>query len=184
MVSTAPTRNVCLFETNKSSAYTWFQLLSASIFWKNPNNWGTKGYNNGEKFDWKDCKGFQGPMRTDEIKPILIGKYKHAAYKTCYWTGQSLRTGGRRQCYKHNFGIKSHQCIQSTSFRGCNIACSFCWRDVEGRQYSFPKLDEPSEIAEQLISTQSHIIEKSLPDSLENYETMICVVQILSRGLV
>ncbi len=121
-------------------------------------------------------------MRTDEIKPILIGKYKHAAYKTCYWTGQSLRTGGRRQCYKHNFGIKSHQCIQSTSFRGCNIACSFCWRDVEGRQYSFPKLDEPSEIAEQLISTQSHIIEKSLPDSLENYETMIRVVQMLSCG--
>ncbi|HXQ91558.1 MAG TPA: hypothetical protein VN739_01030, partial [Nitrososphaerales archaeon] len=76
----------------------------------------------------------------------MIGKYKHAAYKPCYWTEQSLRTGGRRQCYKHDFGIKSHQCIQSTSFRGCNIACSFCWRDVEGRQHSFQKLDEPVEI--------------------------------------
>ena len=114
---------------------------------------------------------------------ILIGKYKHAAYKPCYWTEQSLRTGGRRQCYKHDFGIKSHLCIQSTSFRGCNIACSFCWRDVEGRQHSFQHLDQPSEIAEQLISEQSYIIEQSLPYALDNYETMVKLFQILSdRG--
>ena len=115
-------------------------------------------------------------------REILIGKYKHAAYKTCYWTAQSLRTGGRRQCYKHVFGIKSHLCIQSTSFRGCNIACSFCWRDVEGRQYSFPQIDEPEEIAEQLIREQTYIIEQSLPDALSNYENMISVVQCLCTG--
>jgi wyosine [tRNA(Phe)-imidazoG37] synthetase (radical SAM superfamily) len=116
-------------------------------------------------------------------REILIGKYGHAAYKPCYWTEQSLRTGGRRQCYKHNFGIKSHQCIQSTSFRGCNIACSFCWRDVEGRQHSFQKLDEPQEIAEQLISEQSAIIEQHLPFALDNYENMIKVVYTLgSQG--
>ena len=114
-------------------------------------------------------------------REILIGKYKHAAYKTCYWTAQSLRTGGRRQCYKHGFGIKSHLCIQSTSFRGCNIACSFCWRDVEGRQHSFPKTDEPEEIAQQLIQEQSYIIEQSLPDALSNYENMILIVQFLSK---
>ena len=113
-------------------------------------------------------------------REILIGKYKHAAYKPCYWTEQSLRTGGRRQCYKHDFGIKSHMCIQSTSFRGCNIACSFCWRDVEGRQHSFQKLDEPSQIAKELLDKQTAIIEESLPFALDNYDNMIKVVHSLS----
>lgn len=115
-------------------------------------------------------------------REILIGKYKHAAYKTCYWTVQSLRTGGRRHCYKHPFGIKSHLCIQSTSFRGCNIACSFCWRDVEGRQHNFQNLDAPIEIAEQLVNEQTFVIEQSLPDSLENYENMIMLVQSLGSA--
>jgi wyosine [tRNA(Phe)-imidazoG37] synthetase (radical SAM superfamily) len=114
-------------------------------------------------------------------REVLIGKYKHAAYKPCYWTEQSLRTGGRRQCYKHDFGIKSHQCIQSTSFRGCNIACSFCWRDVEGRQHSFQKLDEPAQIAEELVETQSSIIQENLPYALDNYENMIKIVFALSQ---
>jgi wyosine [tRNA(Phe)-imidazoG37] synthetase (radical SAM superfamily) len=115
-------------------------------------------------------------------REILIGKYKHAAYKPCYWTEQSLRTGGRRQCYKHDFGIKSHQCIQSTSFRGCNIACSFCWRDVEGRQHSFQRLDEPKQIAEELVNTQTSIIGESLPYALDNYENMIKIVYALSES--
>ncbi|MDG6904395.1 MAG: radical SAM protein [Nitrososphaerota archaeon] len=115
-------------------------------------------------------------------REILIGKYKHAAYKPCYWTEQSLRTGGRRQCYKHDFGIKSHQCIQSTSFRGCNIACTFCWRDVEGRQHSFRYQDEPETIAEELVQYQKALIEQSLPFALDNYENMIKVVQTLSQG--
>jgi wyosine [tRNA(Phe)-imidazoG37] synthetase (radical SAM superfamily) len=121
-------------------------------------------------------------MQIDEVKPILIGKYKHAAYKPCYWTAQSLRTGGRRQCYKHNFGIKSHLCIQSTSFRGCNIACSFCWRDVEGRQHTFEKLDEPIEIADELVETQADLIEHSLPSALENYDNMVKILAVLSHG--
>jgi wyosine [tRNA(Phe)-imidazoG37] synthetase (radical SAM superfamily) len=112
-------------------------------------------------------------------REILIGKYGHAAYKPCYWTEQSLRTGGRRQCYKHDFGIKSHQCIQSTSFRGCNIACSFCWRDVEGRQHSFEHLDEPSTIASELIERQRALIEQSLPYSLDNYDNMIKIVHAM-----
>ncbi|MDG6994352.1 MAG: radical SAM protein [Nitrososphaerota archaeon] len=114
-------------------------------------------------------------------REVLIGKHKHAAYKPCYWTEQSLRTGGRRQCYKHDFGIKSHQCIQSTSFRGCNIACSFCWRDVEGRQHNFQKVDKPEAIAEQLVSKQQAIIEQSLPFALDNYENMVKVVFALSK---
>ncbi|MHB8566904.1 MAG: radical SAM protein [Nitrososphaerales archaeon] len=115
-------------------------------------------------------------------REILIGKYKHAAYKACYWTEQSLRTGGRRQCYKHDFGIKSHQCIQSTSFRGCNIACTFCWRDVEERQHSFENIDEPSDIAGELILTQKNLIEQSLPFALENCDNMGKIVFALSGG--
>jgi len=114
-------------------------------------------------------------------REILIGEYKHAAYKPCYWTEQSLRTGGRRQCYKHDFGIKSHQCIQSTSFRGCNIACSFCWRDVEGRQHSFKNLDAPEEIAKELILSQTDLIEHHLPFALDNQENMIRVAYTLSK---
>ena len=113
-------------------------------------------------------------------REILIGKYKHAAYKPCYWTDQSLRTGGRRHCYKHGFGIDSHMCIQSTSFRGCNIACSFCWRDIEGREYSFPKVDSPSDIANQLILEQTALIEQNLPFALDNYENMIGIVHALA----
>lgn len=115
-------------------------------------------------------------------REILIGKYKHAAYKPCYWTEQSLRTGGRRQCYKHDFGIKSHQCIQSTSFRGCNIACAFCWRDVEGRQHAFEKTDEPELIAEELIQRQRALIEESLPYCLDNYENMVKLVYALAKA--
>jgi wyosine [tRNA(Phe)-imidazoG37] synthetase (radical SAM superfamily) len=114
-------------------------------------------------------------------REILIGRYKHAAYKPCYWTEQSLRTGGRRQCYKHDFGIKSHQCIQSTSFRGCNIACTFCWRDVEGRQHSFKYLDEPETIADELVENQKALIEQDLPFALDNYENMIKIVHTLSQ---
>ncbi len=115
-------------------------------------------------------------------REILIGKYKHAAYKPCYWTEQSLRTGGRRQCYKHDFGIKSHQCIQSTSFRGCNIACTFCWRDVEERQHSFENTDDPSLIASELVSTQKSLIEQNLPFALANHENMIKMVATLGDG--
>jgi len=114
-------------------------------------------------------------------REILIGKYKHAAYKPCYWTEQSLRTGGRRQCYKHDFGIKSHQCIQSTSFRGCNIACTFCWRDVEGRQHTFQHLDEPLPIAEELVENQQTLIEQHLPFALDNYENMIKIIHLLGK---
>jgi Radical SAM superfamily len=43
-------------------------------------------------------------------------------------------------------------------------------------------MDEPEEIAEQLIEEQSYIIELSLPDALSNYENMVSVVHTLSKG--
>jgi wyosine [tRNA(Phe)-imidazoG37] synthetase (radical SAM superfamily) len=112
----------------------------------------------------------------------LVGKYGHAAYKTCYWTEQKLRTGGRRGCYKSPFGIQSHLCMQSTSFRGCNLGCVFCWRNVEERQHSHPLLDEPSTIVEQIISEQIAVVEESLPKSIENYYNMGRILFHLNSG--
>lgn len=114
-------------------------------------------------------------------REVLIGKYKHAAYKPCYWFEQSLRTGGRRMCYKSPFGIKSHLCIQSTTYKGCNLQCVFCWRDVEARQKSYRFFDEPVEIVDDLIKNQILIVTESLKRSLENYENMISIVGVLSN---
>jgi Radical SAM superfamily len=52
---------------------------------------------------------------------------------------------------------------------------------VEGRQHSFPQLDEPGEIAEQLVLEQRAIIEQHLPFALDNYENMIRVVHTLGK---
>ncbi len=114
-------------------------------------------------------------------REILIGKYKHAAYKPCYWFEQSLRTGGRRMCYKSPFGIKSHLCIQSTTYKGCNLQCVFCWRDVEGRQRAYKFFDEPVKIVDDLIKNQVLIVSESLKKSLENYDNMIYIVKALSN---
>ncbi|MGB9728828.1 MAG: radical SAM protein [Thermoprotei archaeon] len=114
-------------------------------------------------------------------REILIGKYKHAAYKPCYWFEQSLRTGGRRMCYKSPFGIKSHLCIQSTTYKGCNLQCVFCWRNVEARERSYRFFDEPEEIVNNLIKNQVLIVTESLKKSLENYENMILIVKTLSN---
>ncbi len=61
------------------------------------------------------------------------------------------------------------------------MACSFCWRDVEGRQHSFKNLDAPEEIATELISSQTDLIERHLPFALDNYENMIRVAYALSK---
>ncbi len=114
-------------------------------------------------------------------REIYIGKLKHAAYKPCYWFEQSLRTGGRRHCYKHVYGIDSFGCIQSTSYKGCNIACVFCWRDVEERPKVFKGYDEPEYLVEEFIRTQEKIVEESLERSLENWEICKNALVYLSR---
>lgn len=113
-------------------------------------------------------------------REMLIGRYKHAAYKPCYWFEQSLRTGGRRMCYKSPFGIKSHLCIQSTTYKGCNLQCVFCWRNIEGRQHVYKFFDDPIEIVDNLIKNQVLIVSESLKKSLDNYENMISIVRALS----
>ncbi|MFA5381701.1 MAG: 4-demethylwyosine synthase TYW1 [Candidatus Micrarchaeia archaeon] len=54
----------------------------------------------------------------------------HSAVKTCKWFRESLIGNGT--CYKNKFyGIKSHQCVQSTcSLQFCSQSCIFCWRSM------------------------------------------------------
>lgn len=58
----------------------------------------------------------------------IIGK--HSAVKTCKWFRESLIGNGT--CYKSRFyGIKSHQCVQSTCvLQFCSQSCIFCWRTM------------------------------------------------------
>ncbi len=117
-------------------------------------------------------------------REIYIGEFKHAAYKPCYWFEESLRTGGRRHCYKHGFGIDSFACIQSTSFKGCNLACVFCWRNVEERPKVFGGYDDPETIVEELIKTQKKIVEESYEKSIENYKIALHALILLSAKKV
>ena len=54
----------------------------------------------------------------------------HSAVKTCTWVGKSLRTGGKKHCYKQRFyGVPTHRCLQMTPSLGhCTQSCVFCWR--------------------------------------------------------
>jgi len=115
-------------------------------------------------------------------REIYIGKYKHAAYKMCYWTEQSLRTGGRRHCYKHDFGIDSYACIQSTSYKACNLACVFCWRDIEARPRVFEEHDSPELIAEELIKTQRELVKESLNKCIENWHIAHKILVLISKS--
>lgn len=116
-------------------------------------------------------------------REIYVGKFKHAAYKPCYWFEQSLRTGGRRHCYKHVYGIDSYGCIQSTSYKGCNIACVFCWRDVEERPKVFKGYDDPEKLVDEFVSTQESVVKESLERSLENWEICKRTLIYLSKNI-
>ena len=96
---------------------------------------------------------------------------KNTAVKKCGWTHNSLRED--RYCYKHFYGIKSHQCIQFSPVLICNFLCKFCWRIHESdigiknmfRQYD-PQdqeklneiFDSPKEVVNALFVSQQKII--------------------------
>ena len=89
---------------------------------------------------------------------------RHSAVKTCYWTRQSLLSGGRRFCYKQKFyGVPSLRCLQMTPSLGrCLQSCLFCWRvtpadlGIAWNQTVFPveEADDPAFIVEQTLKAQ------------------------------
>ncbi|MGC8649067.1 MAG: 4-demethylwyosine synthase TYW1 [Candidatus Micrarchaeia archaeon] len=96
----------------------------------------------------------------------------HSAVKICEYTANALRD--ETLCYKYTFyGIKSWQCIQSTTALGCDLACRFCWRIIpEEHGYKWNELNaqewnDPKEIVEGMIKEQKRIISgfKSIADT-------------------
>jgi len=76
-------------------------------------------------------KSIPSSVVSDEIKKRLAKQGyqlygKQVAVKKCLWTHNYLKED--RFCYKSAYGIKSHQCIQSTPTLLCNHQCLFCWR--------------------------------------------------------
>lgn len=80
----------------------------------------------------------------------LVGN--HSAVKICEWTNKSLRGDGN--CYKHTFyGIRSHQCLQTTTSMFCASRCKFCWRGEKapvGLEWYGP-VDSPTHIINHAI---------------------------------
>ncbi|MBU3896719.1 MAG: 4-demethylwyosine synthase TYW1 [Nanoarchaeota archaeon] len=94
----------------------------------------------------------------------IIGE--HSAAKLCHWTKESIKTGGKRHCYKEQFysdiGVKSHRCLQcTTSLTFCSLRCLFCWRKTEltrGIEFSKKDSDDPKFIVSNLIKAQGELL--------------------------
>lgn len=87
----------------------------------------------------------------------IIGK--HSAVKTCGWTKNSIRHKGT--CYKHKFyGIRSHRCVQMTTYLTCANFCNFCWRDITAPPHTeFKGLpDDPKMIINEAIKAQNKLL--------------------------
>ncbi len=87
----------------------------------------------------------------------IIGN--HSAVKTCGWTKNSIRDKGT--CYKHKFyGIRSHRCVQMTTYLTCANFCNFCWRDITAPPHTEFKgvPDEPEMIIEKAIEEQKNLL--------------------------
>ncbi len=89
---------------------------------------------------------------------------RHSAVKICEYTANALR--GKTLCYKNTFyGIKSWQCMQSTTAIGCNLACRFCWRTIpDEHDFKWNELnavsewDDPEYIIDNMIKEQRRIV--------------------------
>ena len=90
----------------------------------------------------------------------FVGKYGHAAVKTCHWTRQSISDKG--VCYKEKFyGIQSHRCLQmSPAVPNCQQECEFCWRDLTYTQTTWEddEYDDPKTIIDEAIEAQNKLM--------------------------
>ncbi len=85
----------------------------------------------------------------------IVGKHKHSAVKLCTWLKKSIRTGGKKFCYKQKFyGIACHRCLQMTpALPFCTLSCLFCWRDT---RINNPKWINGYDKAEALVEEAIH----------------------------
>lgn len=100
-------------------------------------------------------KNFKQRLEQQSYK--MIGR--HSAVKPCGWTKKSLR--GEGGCYKSKFyGIKSHQCVQMTTYLSCANFCNFCWRDMSGKPHSgfVGEPDDPKMILDAAVEGQRQLL--------------------------
>lgn len=110
------------------------------------------------------------PLTDEEKKTFLRQHYKiignHSAVKPCLWTKESIKTGGKKICYKEKFykdlGIKSHRCLQCTcSLSFCNLGCIHCWRNTEltrGSEMKKSECDKSKEMIDEFILAQRSLL--------------------------
>ncbi len=120
----------------------------------------------------------------------------HSGIKPCKWFRESLRGG--ELCYKAKFyGIKSHQCMQSTPvLQFCTNSCVFCWRQMpENAEKDTPcksfEWDEPKLIAEGLLKEQIIFVQgykgydKTPPDRLaEAFEPKLATLSLTGEPTI
>lgn len=95
----------------------------------------------------------------------IVGR--HSVVKPCHWMRESLKTNGKRFCYKQKFyGIKSLLCLQmSPSAIWCTQSCLFCWRVQPGdvglrwnQTFMGEDVDDPAFIVEESIRAQRRVL--------------------------
>jgi len=104
----------------------------------------------------------------------------HSAVKICEYAANGLE--GKELCYKAKFyGIRSWQCMQSTTAIGCDLRCRFCWRIIpEEHGYKWNELnavewDDPDYIIDGMIKEQRRIVSgyKAVADTEEKRKRWI-----------
>jgi len=80
----------------------------------------------------------------------IIGN--HSAVKICHWTKAGLVSD--RVCFKQKwYNIRSHRCLQCSTWLACLNKCIYCWRSVRSFGKTTP-IDEPSELIDEMIKQQ------------------------------
>jgi len=87
-------------------------------------------------------------LRLKKASYKLVGE--HVAVKLCHWTKESIKSAGKRVCYKEKFyGISCHRCLQMTPILpACNLRCTHCWRD---HAFFSTKIDYPLLSADEIV---------------------------------
>lgn len=112
------------------------------------------------------CTPISRPMLSEQRKKTLGSMYSlvgsHSAVKLCRWQKSMLR--GRGGCYKWTmYGIRSHQCMESTPSMACANKCTFCWRlntNPTATEWKWD-VDNPVELVEGMIAQHKALVHEA-----------------------
>jgi tRNA wybutosine-synthesizing protein 1 len=105
------------------------------------------------------------------------GFYEEASIQVCEWNKKSIRTNGKKHCYKKDFygadTLSCHQIAPTTFW--CNNSCIFCWRPKEYMEGKPIKTISPEKMIENLIEKRKKLLQGfygSVKESVVNKATM------------